>query len=96
MGDDHVEALLLRDDRGQAYLVPRALLEQCRLSAQQFAEMEQETVSDEVGGYLFGAAGLGQAVAGTFFTLGVVSPRDAATGQASGKRQWTPVHLIQE
>lgn len=30
------------------------------------------------------------------FDMGVQSPRDIATGQASGKRQWSPVRIVKE
>lgn len=30
------------------------------------------------------------------FSLANLPPRDASTGQASGKRQWKPVHIVKE
>jgi type VI secretion system secreted protein Hcp len=30
------------------------------------------------------------------FDMGIKSPRDIATGQASGKRQWSPVKIVKE
>ena len=30
------------------------------------------------------------------FDMDVQSPRDIATGQASGKRQWSPVRIVKE
>ena len=30
------------------------------------------------------------------FSMGLQSPRDVATGQASGKRQWAPVEIVKE
>jgi hypothetical protein len=93
MDGETEEALLLRDDNGQYYLIPRDLLEGCRVAAQDLAQLAQQATGDEVRGYLLD--GTGPSPASTFTTIGFASaPRDVATGQASGKRQWGPVHLL--
>jgi hypothetical protein len=34
--------------------------------------------------------------ASLFFSHGIVAPRDVASGQASGKRQWKPISIVKE
>jgi hypothetical protein len=51
MTADTVEGLLLGDDQGQYYLIPRTLLEQCRVPADRFALPDQEHDTDAVSGY---------------------------------------------
>lgn len=35
-------------------------------------------------------------IALVWFSMGLLAPRDAATGQAAGKREWRPVKIIKE
>jgi hypothetical protein len=94
MSDVAGESLILRDDSDRYYLVARELLEQCRLPPAEAAELAQQLAEVEVSGYLqSGAAGVAAlGLPGVLTTVGV-APRDIATGQATGKRQWGGVRI---
>ena len=51
MNPDAVEALLLRDNQGQYYLISREILQQCRVPEDRVAVLEQQLGSNEVSGY---------------------------------------------
>ncbi len=101
MSTDATEVLLLRDDHGQYYVLSRELLEQNRVPEDQVAGLEQQLTGGDVHGYLSPNAAVvpGDNLSLTFTTVGVgfvtPSPRDVATGQATGRRQWTPIRVAQ-
>ena len=92
---EKVEALVLRDDRGRYYFVSRELVEQCRVPEEQVADLEQQLSGDDVRGYLSGNENSTESISFNFtkieFGFFAQAPRDIATGQASGKRQWKPI-----
>jgi hypothetical protein len=99
MPADATEALVLRDDRGHYYIVTPELLEQARVPDEQSADLERQFGGD-VHGYSL-QAGEGFPELGlplTFTTVGFASvvqaPRDAASGQASGKRHLEPLSIV--
>lgn len=94
MTGETAEALILRDDHGEWYVVPQALLSECRVTAQELAALRRGIVEDEAAqGYMLA---LTPPVFSTVGVAAVVAPRDAATGQATGRRQWTPIRIIKE
>jgi len=99
MSTDATEVLLLRDDHGRYYVFSREQLEQSRVPDDQVPELEQQLTDGDVRGYLAATAPVmpGNNLSLTFTTVGVgsltPSPRDVATGQAAGRRQWTPIRV---
>lgn len=93
MADDTelVEVVVLRDGEGRYYLLPRTTLEQARVSDRQQVALEEALGDADATGFssfaLGGLTALGllqaQPVGGV---LEIISPRDAASGLATGKR----------
>jgi hypothetical protein len=89
------EVLVLRDPAGHWYMLPRDEAERWRLSDEQQAEIGQQLQQSDVVGYA--AIGAPSLVAfGTVAPAQVISPRDVATGQASGKRMHGAITIIKE
>jgi hypothetical protein len=80
------DVLIVRDPSGRWYLFPREEAERWRLSDEQEAEALAQMQEAEVVGFEAGGAS-------PFVAFGIeslVSPRDAASGQATGKRSHRP------
>jgi hypothetical protein len=85
------KVLVVRDPAGQWYAFPQEEAERWRLSEEEQAELNASLAESEVSGYDLGG-GLPPFVA--FGLQGIVSPRDAASGLPSGKRQHEPITIL--
>jgi len=89
--------VVLRDGEGENYLPPCAALEQARVPACHRAALEETLVDADVSGVgynISGLSGIGLVEGRPFGdAYEIVSPRDAASGQATGKRQPMPIRL---
>ena len=63
--DDSAEILVLRDQAGQYYLLPRTALDAARVPAEQAPALERALAGDDTGGFLYGPLGLPQPSGGT-------------------------------
>jgi hypothetical protein len=81
--------LVVRDPAGRWYVFPREEAERWRLNEEQQGEANASLQESEVAGYDLGALGGLPPVVG-FGLAAIVSPRDAASGLPTGKRQHKP------
>jgi hypothetical protein len=93
---ESVEIVVLRDGAGSYYLLPRTALEQARVPAEHQAALEETLDEGDVSGFaslaLGGLTAIGQVQAlPVGGALEIISPRDAASGLATGKRQHKPL-----
>jgi hypothetical protein len=89
------EVLVVRDPTGQWYVFPREEAERWRLGEEQEAEATASLQESEVAGYDLGSAS--PFVVPPFVAFGmetIVSPRDAASGLPTGKRQHRPFTIV--
>lgn len=83
--------VILRDQEGIFYLLTPELLEQARASAEEQGELARAVEEQDTAGH---SAGVGAPFTLVGMTTAVQSPRDVATGQATGRRQFTPFHFV--
>lgn len=92
---ESVELVVLRDGQGRCYLLPRTALEEAGVPAEHQAALEESLGEGDVSGFsslaLGGLTAIGQVQAAPVGgALEIVSPRDAASGLPTGKRQHKP------
>jgi hypothetical protein len=59
MADETIDVLVLTDEAGDYYLIPRALIERCRVPAEQMAAVSEavESAAGDTQGYVLGGIG---------------------------------------